>query len=463
MSKETIVLSLISHTNIGKTTLTRTLLKRDVGEVRDAAHVTEESERFTLVENSRESLVIWDTPGFGNVNDLLKRMKQEGGALGWVMHEVVDRAFNRSLYSSVAAARNVRSEADVVLYLVNAKEHPADAGYVGLELELLEAMDKPVVMILNQVRRDLESGKVTQSLEQEWRQHYQQYKCLRGVLLLDAFTRSWLQELRLMDEINPLLSESKQKALARLRRQFAQQWQHIFEACSDAAVATWLFARNQKVESSKDEDPKKIFAKLLAELQTRLDGYLDSLVKQHGIEAQGRARLVADIQQVTGNAQKPLSEERSGLLAGAVSSAGAGLMADILSGGMTLGGGAILGFLGGYLGGFSYARVLNMFRKGGPVSWQKSALLELFKLLLSYYLLAALHGRGKGRLDVDERVPMVSEALERNWEDIAEPLTNLMDHGWDQNQQLKPMLLKIFEDAVSKILADIYGDSKTEG
>ena len=35
---ETVSLSLISHTNVGKTTLARTLLRRDVGEVRDAAH-----------------------------------------------------------------------------------------------------------------------------------------------------------------------------------------------------------------------------------------------------------------------------------------------------------------------------------------------------------------------------------------------------------------------------------------
>ena len=36
----TINVRLISHTNAGKTTLVRTLLQQDVGEVRDAAHVT---------------------------------------------------------------------------------------------------------------------------------------------------------------------------------------------------------------------------------------------------------------------------------------------------------------------------------------------------------------------------------------------------------------------------------------
>ena len=41
----TVSLSLVSHTNAGKTTLARTLLGRDVGEVRDEAHVTEQADR----------------------------------------------------------------------------------------------------------------------------------------------------------------------------------------------------------------------------------------------------------------------------------------------------------------------------------------------------------------------------------------------------------------------------------
>ena len=38
-------LSLVSHTNIGKTTLARTLLGRDIGEVADRPHVTETAGR----------------------------------------------------------------------------------------------------------------------------------------------------------------------------------------------------------------------------------------------------------------------------------------------------------------------------------------------------------------------------------------------------------------------------------
>ena len=39
--EHTIAVGLCSHTNVGKTSLARTLLGRDVGEVRDSPHVTE--------------------------------------------------------------------------------------------------------------------------------------------------------------------------------------------------------------------------------------------------------------------------------------------------------------------------------------------------------------------------------------------------------------------------------------
>ena len=39
----TINLSLVSHTNVGKTTLMRTLTRQDIGEVADRPHVTEEA------------------------------------------------------------------------------------------------------------------------------------------------------------------------------------------------------------------------------------------------------------------------------------------------------------------------------------------------------------------------------------------------------------------------------------
>lgn len=84
--------ALISHTNNGKTTLARTLVGVDVGEVRDAAHVTVFAESHTLLTTEEgDSLLLWDTPGFGDSVRLLKRLVLSGNPIGWFLREVIDR------------------------------------------------------------------------------------------------------------------------------------------------------------------------------------------------------------------------------------------------------------------------------------------------------------------------------------------------------------------------------------
>ena len=69
-------LSLVSHTNVGKTTLARTLLGRDVGEVRDAPHVTESADGYEMLRTPQgDTLRLWDTPGFGDSVRLVRRMR----------------------------------------------------------------------------------------------------------------------------------------------------------------------------------------------------------------------------------------------------------------------------------------------------------------------------------------------------------------------------------------------------
>ena len=85
-------LALVSHTNAGKTTLARTLLGRDVGDVRDAAHVTDLAERYELLRlDDGTALWLWDTPGFGDSARLLQRLRLAANPLGWLLREAWDR------------------------------------------------------------------------------------------------------------------------------------------------------------------------------------------------------------------------------------------------------------------------------------------------------------------------------------------------------------------------------------
>ena len=93
--------ALISHTNNGKTTLARTLVGVDIGEVRDAAHVTVFAESHTLLATPEgDALQLWDTPGFGDSVRLLKRLGQAGNPIGWFLREVLDRYRDRPFWLS---------------------------------------------------------------------------------------------------------------------------------------------------------------------------------------------------------------------------------------------------------------------------------------------------------------------------------------------------------------------------
>ena len=105
---QSLQLSLVSHTNVGKTTLARTLLGRDVGEVRDAPHVTEFADAYEMLRTRRgETLRLWDTPGFGDSVRLLQRMQQSGNPLGWFLSQVWDRWRDRPFWASQQALRHV--------------------------------------------------------------------------------------------------------------------------------------------------------------------------------------------------------------------------------------------------------------------------------------------------------------------------------------------------------------------
>ena len=125
--------------------------RRDVGEVRDAPHVTTEAASYPLVDTpDGDALVLWDTPGFGDSARLARRLRQQGNPVGWFLSQVWDRFRDRPFWLTQKAVRNVRDQADVVLYLVNASEEPGDAGYLAPELAVLEWIGKPVIVLLNQ-------------------------------------------------------------------------------------------------------------------------------------------------------------------------------------------------------------------------------------------------------------------------------------------------------------------------
>ncbi len=411
-SIETIALSLVAHTNVGKTTLARTLLGRDIGEVRDAEHVTHTAEKHVLVESEHhgvlERLELWDTPGFGDSELMAKRMSQAGNPIGWFMSEVWDRLQNRAFWYSQRAVRHILDESDVVLYLINASENPTDIAYLDAELKVLVLIGKPVVVLLNQ------TGEPTTPEQAEavltlWKARVAAAPCVKDVLLLDAFTRSWVQEGRLLDAVAKSSNKRKDQ-FSRLNAAWQQRNQQRFQA-SMQLMAQRLVRAAQDFEAVKETgilgkitnanaEKDAAMQRLAQRLDTDVRRSTDALIALHQLDGSASKTVLTQLARFAEQValKAPKSEGKAALWGSVVTGALMGLKADILSGGLTLGGGMLAGGVLGALGGAGLARGYNHVKGVDTTSlaWTPEVLDELTRSALLGYLAIAHFGRGRG-------------------------------------------------------------------
>jgi hypothetical protein len=392
-------LSLISHTNVGKTTLARTLLRRDVGEVLDQAHVTDTSTSYPLIEDGGDRLLLWDTPGFGDTARLLKRLKQEQNPLGWFLHQVWDRIRDRPLWCSQEAVRNVRESADVVLYLVNATEDPRGAGYVPHELEILSWIGKPTLVLLNQ----LGDASAAPGTLAAWREAVAPWGIVREVLSLDAFTRAWVQEDRLFASVVPLLDARSRGAMQRLAAAWRARNLAVFEG-SLRAIGAFLAraARDREplARSASRAQKEQAMRALLRRLESAERGLWDGVIADHGLDGALAAELRTELGSFAVQGEDLFSPSKGALIGGALTGALTGLAADVLAGGLSLGGGLLAGAIVGALGGAGLSKAVRWAQgeTEPSVRWSSELLEALCEQCLLRYLAVAHFGRGRGKL-----------------------------------------------------------------
>jgi hypothetical protein len=471
----TIQLALISHTNNGKTTLARTLMGVDVGEVRDAAHVTIASESHTLLATPQgDELRLWDTPGFGDSVRLLRRLGQSGNPIGWFLREVLDRYRDRPFWLSQQALRAARDAADVVLYLVNSSEDPRDAGYVPAEMKILEWLGKPVVVLLNQTGRP--RPQVEEQAEQaRWRDHLRQYSVVRDVLALDAFARCWVHERVFYEALGRLLAAEQQPGYARL---FAA-WEAGNAARYDQALR--LLAE-QLAAAARDSEPMEAEPKSILKSALKVVG----IGKNEELQRQEKAmaRLVDRLNQTTAamtrellilhkldpaeaatiNARvrdyfllrAPVDQAQAGLLGAIISGAATGLSADLMAGGLTLGGGALVG---GVVGALTFAGAAWGFNAGtdrhqATMQFTDAFMRSLVVAGVLRYLAVAHFGRGRGHF-VDSEAPSFWQSeVEQAVAQHDDALAALWKHARLDNaaDQLQPLIKQV----ASATLARLY-------
>jgi hypothetical protein len=372
-----------------------------------------------------DRLRLWDTPGFGDSARLVRRLRGRSNPLGWLLGEVWDRWRDRAFWASQRALQHVQLESDVLLYLVNAAEPPAAAGYVAPEMELLDWVGKPVLVLLNQLGAPRAAAEEAAEVE-AWRAHLSRWPQVRAVLPLDAFARCWVHELTLMQAAQAALADSGRADAAATMARLAAAWQAEREAVFSASMQTLAhsLARSAcareplQLASAWSERLRRLGAalgqatgapaetgspetaaqaRLAAALEADVRASLQELLRLHKLQGSAEGEILGRVAGQFALRQR-VPEGRAAVLGGAVTGALAGLKADIVSGGLTLGGGMLVGGLLGALGAAGVARGINVVRGTGQswVAWGDEALMGATQAALLRYLAVAHFGRGRG-------------------------------------------------------------------
>ena len=475
--------ALISHTNNGKTTLVRTLTGIDVGEVRDAAHVTLSAESHPLLTTPQgDTLQLWDTPGFGDSVRLFKRLGMSGNPIGWFLREVLDRYRDRPFWLSQQALRTARDGADVVLYLVNSSESPVDAGYLASEMKILEWLGKPVVVLLNQVGAPRPAPQ--ECLEQAlWQQHLAQYGVVRDVLALDAFARCWVHERVFYRAVAALIDTSKQAGYARLIAAWdainAERFQAAMRLTSQQLAAA--IADSEPIVSDQKkliksalrvvglgragaaQQSDKAMAMLVARLKESVEQATAGLLALHKLDTSEVAKINARVRD-NFQVRAPIDKAQAGLLGAIVSGAATGLSADLMAGGLTFGAGAMLGSAVGALtfAGAAWGFNAKTDRNKPSVQFSVEFLRTLLVTGILRYLAVAHFGRGRGSF-TDSEAPAfwqqeVEQAVALFDSDLSALWQSLRKDGADSSAVAK--LESIVTQIVSHTLEQLYPAAK---
>ena len=397
---EPLKLAVVGHTNVGKTSLLRTLT-RDVGfgEVSHRPSTTRHVEGARLSVDGEPLLELYDTPGLEDaiaLLDYLERLERPGERLDGParLERFLQGSEARQRFEQEAKVLRQLLASNAGLYVIDARE-PVLAKYRD-ELEVLAGCGKPLLPVLNFVAS-------SQHREPEWREALARLG-LHALVRFDSVAPPEDGERRLYESL-ALLLEDARPALQRLiddQQAQRQARQHsgkrlIAELMLDCAAC------RRSVEAEPAAEARAIEA-LRQDVRQREQRCVESLLKLYAFRREDAN--AGDLPLLDGRWGDDLFNPEtlkllgvrlgSGVAAGAA--AGAGV--DLLVGGLTLGAAALAGAIAG--GALQTARNYGS-RLMGKLKGQREltvddAVLRLLALR-QQQLVTALEGRGHAAQD----------------------------------------------------------------
>lgn len=397
---EPLRLAVVGHTNVGKTSLLRTLT-RDVGfgEVSHRPSTTRHVEGARLSVDGESLLELYDTPGLEDaiaLRDFLDALERPGERLDGPekLRRFLDGSEARGRFEQEAKVLRQLQASDAGLYVIDARE-PVLAKYRD-ELAVLAGCARPLLPVLNFVAS-------ASHREEQWREALSRLG-LHALVRFDSVAPPLDGERRLYESLALLLEKSRPQ-LERLIRD------HEAQAVARREAGAKLIAELLvDVAACRDMVPGDAEA-----IRQATEVLRDRVRKREEACVQALLRLYAFRKDDARAADLPLLDGRWGddlfnpetlrqlgvrLGGGVAAGAAAGAGIDLLVGGLTLGAATALGALAGgawQTVGHYGQRLLGKLKGQRELSVDDSVLRLL--ALRQRQLLAALQTRGHAAME----------------------------------------------------------------
>ena len=244
-----------------------------------------------------------------------------------------------------------------------------------------------------------------------------------------------------MEKIAGVLPEPKAIAFERLNKAWARRNEEVFldsmrtlahQLTANAldGIAVKKESLLQKIgfnRSALDAEWNEARQKLSESLAGRAEQAMNKLIELHGLE--GRDEDGEMLKAARRDFAEPQHVEAAvwGAMSGIASGALAGLVVDLKAGGLTFGGGALIGGIGGGLSAYALIKTYNLVRgDDNKLHWSSEHFREQVKLALLSYLAVAHFGRGRGAWRRDPR----PEHWQREIHELVESEAHITDAAW---------------------------------
>ncbi|WP_409315805.1 GTPase/DUF3482 domain-containing protein [Pseudomonas sp. KCJK9016] len=398
--KAPLKLAVVGHTNVGKTSLLRTLT-RDVGfgEVSHRPSTTRHVEGARLSVDGEPLLDLYDTPGLEDaiaLLDFLERLERPGERLDGParLARFLDGSEARQRFEQEAKVLRQLLDSDAGLYVIDARE-PVLAKYRD-ELEVLAGCGKPLLPVLNFVSS-------ANHREPDWREALARLG-LHALVRFDSVAPPEDGERRLYESL-ALLLENARPQLERLIAD--QQAQRLAREQSAARLIAELLidcAACRRSVATEAEQEQQAISDLRKDVRQREQRCVETLLKLYAFRPQDAA--ASDLPLLDGrwgdDLFNPETLKQLGVRVGGGIAAGAaaGAGVDLLVGGITLGAAALAGAIAG--GALQTARSYGN-RLLGKIKGQRELTVDdnVLRLLAlrQRQLLQALNARGHAAMD----------------------------------------------------------------